>query len=154
MRNDFHVLECTAVSTLNPPTPPPTLAASPLLWHGHRSLRLAPATTDTLDHSTVTPRRRRRRRRRPNRDCDRPRDQPFSEAPALTVSFSVEGRRHSLGLTLPLSVCSFIEPLQVRVACRVVCPAVVLLLSAGTRFVGFCPVAGRFSRSSSMWLTV
>lgn len=39
--------------------------------------------------------------------------QPFPEAPALTVSFLLEGRPHSFELTLPLSVCSFIEPLQV-----------------------------------------
>ncbi|CAM9117216.1 unnamed protein product [Pylaiella littoralis] len=38
--------------------------------------------------------------------------QPFADAPGLTVSFSSEGRQFSLGLTLPLSVCSFIEPLQ------------------------------------------
>ncbi|CAN0419830.1 unnamed protein product, partial [Hapterophycus canaliculatus] len=39
--------------------------------------------------------------------------QPFSDAPPLSVSFVYEGRPHSLDLSLPLSVCSFIEPLQV-----------------------------------------
>ncbi|CAM9208170.1 unnamed protein product [Scytosiphon promiscuus] len=38
--------------------------------------------------------------------------QPFSDAPPLTVSFVSEGRPFSLDLALPLSVCSFIEPLQ------------------------------------------
>ncbi|CAM9874848.1 unnamed protein product, partial [Choristocarpus tenellus] len=39
--------------------------------------------------------------------------QPFLDSPDLTVSFSIQGQRHSYSLKLPIAVTCFMEPVQV-----------------------------------------